>query len=143
MAGPNQDTTDRALLYSDGAARGNPGPAGAGAILYGPNGDILASLTRYLGRATNNVAEYQALILGLSEALDQGLSRLSVRLDSELIVRQLDGAYRVKSPGLKPLYQKACTLLERFESVDVAHVPRAQNKEADHLANQAIDEADS
>ncbi len=127
------------LLHSDGAARGNPGLAGAGAVLYGPDGEPVARLTRFLGETTNNVAEYQALIMGLAEALERGVRVLAVRLDSELIVRQLDGSYRVKAPGLKPLFEKARTLLGRFERVDVAHVPRADNAEADRLANLAID----
>jgi len=128
------------VLHSDGAARGNPGPAGAGAVLYDPDGREVARLHRYLGETTNNVAEYQALLLGLEAALARGVTHLAVRLDSELIVRQLQGAYRVKAPHLKPLFQQARDLLGRFQGVEVAHVPRAQNAVADKLANQAIDQ---
>lgn len=133
-------TTDQFTLYSDGAARGNPGPAGAGAVLIDAQGREVARLRQYLGETTNNVAEYQALLMGLEAALARGITRLGVRLDSELIVRQLQGAYRVKAPHLKPLFQQARELLSRFQAVDIAHVPRAQNRVADQLANEAIDQ---
>ncbi len=128
------------ILHADGGARGNPGPAGAGAVLYDPQGRTLARRARYLGRTTNNVAEYQGLILGLETARDLGARSLTVRLDSELIVRQLNGQYRVRTPHLRPLYQKARQLMTDFEAVEVQHVPREQNAEADRLVNQAIDQ---
>lgn len=134
-------SSQKFTLHSDGAARGNPGPAGAGAVLSDSEGEEVAKLKQYLGETTNNVAEYQALLLGLGAARAQGIERLSVRLDSELIVKQLQGAYRVKAPHLKPLYQQAKTLLAEFADVDVAHVRREHNKVADKLANEAIDEA--
>jgi ribonuclease HI len=129
------------ILHADGASRGNPGLAGAGAVLLDQTGRQVGSFKRFLGIATNNEAEYQALLLGLEGALKLGADRLSIRLDSQLLVRQLNGQYRVKSPGLKPLYEKALRLLRDFAEVDIIHVKRNLNTEADALANQAIDEA--
>ncbi len=127
------------VLFADGGSRGNPGPAGAGAVLLDAQGNTVAELSRYLGRTTNNVAEYEGLIMGLKAALEHGASRLAVRLDSELLVKQLNGQYRVKAPNLKPLYQKAQDIIKRFERVDIQHVRRELNKEADRMANQAMD----
>ena len=132
---------DRYHLYTDGGARGNPGPAGIGARLMTAAGDVVEDLADYIGRATNNVAEYQALIAGLEIALDRGVERLDVFLDSELVVRQVNGQYKVKDAGLKPLHQQACLLLSKFHEVDVKHVRREQNSAADALVNQAIDAA--
>jgi ribonuclease HI len=129
----------RLVLHADGGSRGNPGPAGAGAVLTTEDGEEVAGLSRYLGRATNNVAEYQALIMGLEEARRLGCRELEVRLDSELIVRQLSGRYRVKSPHLKPLHDRARELLAGFGRVRVSHVAREHNHKADRLANQAMD----
>ncbi len=126
-------------LQADGGARGNPGPAGAGAVLYDAEGREVAALSRFLGRATNNEAEYQALLMGLAEAQRLGAGELTVKLDSELIVRQLQGRYKVKAPGLKPLFAEAQRLLQPFAKVTIMHVPRAQNARADELANQAMD----
>ena len=127
-------------LHSDGGSRGNPGPAGAGAVLYDDQGQEVAALSRYLGRTTNNEAEYQALLMGLNEAKRLGAVRLTVKMDSELIVRQLEGQYRVKAPGLKPMYAEAKRLLQGFASVTILHVRREFNKRADELANQAMDQ---
>ena len=132
---------DRYHLYTDGGARGNPGPAGIGARLMTAAGDVVEDLADYIGKATNNVAEYQALIAGLEIALDRGVERLDVFLDSELVVRQVNGQYKVKDAGLKPLHQQACLLLSKFHEVDVKHVRREQNAAADALVNQAIDAA--
>jgi ribonuclease HI len=134
---------DRFHLYTDGGARGNPGPAGIGARLMTAAGDVVEDLADYIGTATNNVAEYQALIAGLEIALDRGVERLDVFLDSELVVRQVNGQYKVKDAGLKPLHQQACLLLSKFHEVDVKHVRREQNAAADALVNQAIDAAQS
>ena len=131
----------RAVLHTDGAARGNPGPAGAGAFLADEDGRELGSFKLFLGKTTNNVAEYKALILGLTKALELGVRHLEARLDSELLVKQLNGQYRVKSPHLKPLYEQARDLLQRFESRTIIHVRREFNSEADRLANLAIDQA--
>ena len=128
-------------LYTDGGARGNPGPAGIGAVLLTASGDVVEELGDFIGTATNNVAEYQALLAGLELALDRGVERLDVFLDSELVVRQVNGQYKVKDAGLKPLHAQACQLLSRFPEVDVKHVRREQNAEADRLVNEALDAA--
>jgi len=127
-------------LHIDGASRGNPGEAGFGVHVTSPAGEEVASLYGYLGRASNNVAEYQAL---LHYALARGARRLRVFSDSELVVRQMAGQYRVKHPDMLSLHRQARELLRRFERVDIAHVRREQNKEADRLANQALDEKSS
>ncbi len=126
-------------LHADGGSRGNPGPAGAGAVLYDDQGREVAALARYLGSTTNNEAEYQALIMGLAEAQRLGAAQLTVKMDSELVVRQLSGQYRVKAPGLKPLYDQARRLLQGFGAVTILHVRRQFNQRADELANQAMD----
>ncbi len=130
-----------ATLFADGGARGNPGPAASGAVLVGATGEILAEVGLYLGIATNNVAEWTALCIGLETALERGIRRLAVRLDSELVVKQINGEYRVKHAGLQSLYRRARGLLREFESIDVAHVPRSSNKLADRLVNRVLDEA--
>jgi ribonuclease HI len=130
-----------AVLWTDGAARGNPGPAGIGAILKSETGEVLYTGSEYLGHTTNNVAEYKAVLLGLAGALAQGISRIEVRADSELLIKQLKGEYRVKSPGLKPLFEEARRLIARFDSVKLTHIRRELNGEADRLANQGIDKA--
>jgi len=127
-------------VYSDGAARGNPGPAGAGAVLTDAAGNVIARLGRYLGRQTNNVAEYQGLILGLEHARQLGFREVEVRADSQLLVRQLKGEYAVRHAGLKPLHAEALRLLRTFDRYDVEHVPRAENALADEMSNRAIDE---
>jgi ribonuclease HI len=127
-------------LHVDGASRGNPGEAGFGVHVTGEDGREVASLYGYLGTATNNVAEYQALVHGLRFALARGAPSVEVYSDSELLVRQIDGRYRVKNPGLQPLHREAKGLLARFERARVAHVPRERNREADALANRAVDE---
>ncbi|MGH2377213.1 MAG: ribonuclease HI family protein [Candidatus Limnocylindria bacterium] len=130
-----------ATLYADGAARGNPGPAGAGAVLFGEGGEVLAELHKALGRATNNVAEYEALILGLEEAKRRGIARLDVRMDSMLVVRQMQGLWKIKHPGLRPLALRAGALLAEFPARTIEHVPREENFHADRLANLALDRA--
>lgn len=127
----------------DGACRGNPGAAGFGVHVTATDGSEVAALFGYLGRATNNVAEYQALLHGLRFALERGASSVEVFSDSELLVRQLEGRYRVKNAGLVPLHREAQGLLARFAKARVAHVPREQNRDADALANRALDERSS
>ena len=129
----------RYQLFTDGGARGNPGPAGIGARLLTAEGQLVEELGDAIGRATNNVAEYQALLAGLELALDHGVRCLDVFMDSELIVRQVSGQYRVKDATLKALHEQATRLLHRFHEVEVWHIPREQNSEADGLVNQAID----
>jgi ribonuclease HI len=126
-------------LHVDGASRGNPGEAGFGVHASTPDGRDLAGLYGYLGRATNNVAEYQGLLHGLRWALARGASEVEVYSDSELLVRQLAGRYRVKNAGLQPLFREAQSLLARFARARVTHVPRERNREADALANRAVD----
>jgi ribonuclease HI len=127
-------------VTSDGAARGNPGPAGAGAVIYDEHGQVLERLGKYLGRQTNNVAEYQALLLGLNRAHELGAAELEVVADSELMIRQLSGVYQVRAPALRELHTEALTLLKGFRKVKLVHVPREENEDADEMSNRAIDE---
>ncbi len=131
----------RATLYADGGARGNPGPAGSGAVLLDPDGTVIAELRRFLGHATNNVAEYTALIIGLEEAEKRGIDELDIRMDSLLVVQQMKGLWKIKHPGLKPLALRAGELLARFPNRTIEHVPRELNTLADTQVNRAIDEA--
>lgn len=128
-------------LETDGAARGNPGPAGIGVVGRSPAGEVVFRLAEPIGRATNNVAEYRALIAGLERALALGAENVRVQSDSELIVRQMLGEYRVRDAGLRPLHEKARRLAARVASFTIVHVPRSANAEADRLANLAIDSA--
>ena len=130
----------RVRVFSDGAARGNPGPAGAGAVILDQDGRVLARLGRFLGKQTNNVAEYQALLLGLRRARQIGAREVDVRADSQLLIRQLQGKYAVKNEVLKRLHEEALALLRSFERYALAHVPREQNELADEMSNRAIDE---
>ena len=130
----------RVTLYADGAARGNPGPAGSGALLVGPDGSRIAEVATPLGHATNNVAEYNGLISGLEEARRRGIDEVDVRMDSLLVVRQMQGLWKIKHPGLRPLALRAGALLAQFRERTIEHIPREQNGEADKLANRAIDE---
>ena len=130
------------VAYVDGGSRGNPGPAGFGARIEDEGGTALAELHGALGVTTNNVAEYQGLLHALRWARDNGRRAVHVRSDSQLLVRQMRGEYRVKHPGLKPLYVEACALVRGFARVTFEHIPREENAEADRLANLAMDEAD-
>ncbi len=129
----------RLTVYADGASRGNPGPAAIGASVQNGAGDELASVSETIGRTTNNVAEYKAAIAGVHAAHDLGATSIELRLDSELIVRQLAGRYRVKNAALKPLFGALVEALEAVGPYTVGHVPRARNKRADALANEALD----
>ncbi len=129
------------VVHVDGGARGNPGPAAVGAVVTGPEGEVLAEEGRFIGHATNNVAEYRAVLLGLELASDLGARRVEVVNDSELVARQIGGRYKVKNPGLRPLYQQAMQALRAFDSWSVRNVPRAGNARADALVNEALDEA--
>jgi len=129
------------LLMVDGAARGNPGPAGCGAVICDEKGAVVRELSRYLGHATNNVAEYEALLMGLEALIELKRNKIVVQSDSQLLVRQLNGEYRVKDEKLKVLYQRAAGLLRQFGSYRIVHVRREFNKAADRLANRGIDEA--
>src|ERR1700736_81800 len=123
----------------DGAARGNPGPAAYGLVLRRPDGTPLESLGKYIGRHTNNVAEYYALIAALDYALANGIKRLRVQSDSQLIVNQMKGLYKVKHPDLRPLHERAKKMAAALESFTIQYVPREQNREADAAANAALD----
>jgi ribonuclease HI len=126
-------------LAVDGASRGNPGPAGIGAAIIDRNGKSLAELSRYIGQATNNEAEYQALILGLELALERKHPGVVIQTDSELMAKQVRGEYRVKEPRLREMYARVHKLLEGFKRWQITEVPRAQNRLADRLSNIAID----
>ena len=134
-------------LYADGGARGNPGPAGAGAVVFDQSGKRVVEVADYLGVATNNIAEYEAVLRGmraLKNAYPEGYFKdatVTIKLDSKLIIEQLKGAYRVKHPNLVPRYLELKNLIARdFSRVEYIHVPRAQNVDADLLANKAMDE---
>jgi ribonuclease HI len=129
----------KATMFADGGSRGNPGPAASGAVLFGEDGEVLREVGTYLGVATNNVAEWTGLLTGLQAALELGVDDLAVRLDSELVVKQISGAYRVKHEGLIPLHAKAKALLRKFARVDVRHVRRKENAAADALVNAVLD----
>ncbi len=126
-------------IFTDGASRNNPGEAGAGVLILRDNKPV-AKLARYLGTTTNNIAEYTAAIMGMEHAIMLGASSVRLMADSELLVKQLNGQYKVKNEGLKPLHHKVKELIAKIGNVEVQYIPRAQNKEADALANKAIDE---
>lgn len=128
----------RVALRTDGGARGNPGPAGIGFVIE-VDGTAVCGAGRFLGSATNNVAEYEALIWGLENVIALGHETVTVYADSELLVKQINGLYRVKNAGLKPLYMRACGLLKNFSAYEVKHVRREMNKVADGFANDAMD----
>jgi ribonuclease HI/probable phosphoglycerate mutase len=140
FAGPSPATAPACKLFTDGASRGNPGEAGAGIVLLDDSDQELAARYRYLGQCTNNAAEYKALILGLETALELGCRQLVIHMDSQLIVRQVQGQYKVKNASLKPLFNQAKSLLAKIATWQIEHIPRAQNKRADELANRGIDE---
>ena len=137
---PPDRAQDTYIASIDGAARGNPGPASYAVVLRQPDGRPLDTLRKYLGHATNNVAEYLALIAALDYAHAHRISRLRVRSDSELLVRQMQGRYKVKSPDLRPLYERARKLAAGLAYFSIEHVPRERNREADALANAALDQ---
>jgi ribonuclease HI len=130
---------EEVTVHIDGGARGNPGEAGVGAYFQDRSGAPLQSIARYIGRATNNTAEYQALLIALARARDAGVKHLRVFSDSELLVNQVNGRYRTTVPHLQQYLQEAIRLMREIGRVDVAHVRREQNKEADALANEAMD----
>jgi ribonuclease HI len=129
------------VVWTDGGARGNPGPAGYGAVVTTPGGQVLAEVAQGIGWATNNVAEYRALLLGLELAREVGAREVDVVNDSELVSRQIGGEYRVKHAGLKPLYHEAMEALRGFDRWSVRSVPREGNERADQLVNEALDAA--
>jgi len=131
------------VAYIDGGARGNPGPAGYGVRIQSADGTVLDELHGALGIATNNVAEYNGLLAALQWAVKNNVSRLHIRADSELLVKQMRGEYKVKNPGLQPLYVRARLLVAELDEVRFEHVRRELNKEADRLSNLGMDEAEA
>lgn len=129
----------RLTVQIDGGSRGNPGPSAAGIVLTTDDGTVVHEAGLYLGRATNNVAEYRALVAGLQAAKTLGAAQVEVLSDSELLVRQMNGEYRVKNPGLRPLYEQACRLTDAFAACSFRHIRREDNRLADRLVNQALD----
>jgi ribonuclease HI len=127
----------------DGGSRGNPGPAAYGVVIRDAKGDIVAKLKKYIGRMTNNVAEYYGLIAALDYAESQGIRALRIEADSELMVKQMRGVYKVRSPELQPLYERARKMAAALESFRIDHVYREHNREADALANEAMDEVEA
>lgn len=125
-------------IYADGGSRGNPGPSGIGVILFDDDGNTISQLAEFIGKTTNNQAEYQALIMGLQEALVYGAWEVTVHLDSQLLVNQLTGEYRVKNENIKKLFFLAQNLIKKFKKVKFIKIPRSENFEADKLVNQAI-----
>lgn len=133
------------IIHTDGGARGNPGPAGIGVDVRDTEGGVLGTVSEYIGEATNNIAEYTAIVRALEYATslvpDSKGVQLTIRLDSQLVERQMNGVYKVKDAGLRPLYEQAKLLVENYASVSFVHIPRSENKIADTLANEAMDSA--
>ena len=131
----------RVVVHVDGGARGNPGPAAVGVVVSTPDGEVLEEASAVIGEATNNVAEYRGLLLGLERASALGASVVEIVNDSELVARQVGGIYKVKHEGMKPLHRQAMEALSRFDDWTIRSVPREQNARADELVNEALDEA--
>jgi ribonuclease HI len=129
----------KVVVHVDGGARGNPGPAGIGVVVSSGEGEVLRELGERIGPATNNVAEYRALLRGIEVARELGASDVEFVNDSELVAKQLTGAYRVKHPAMQPLYAQAISALRQFDSWTIRSVPRARNARADALVNRALD----
>jgi len=129
---------DKCVLYTDGASKGNPGDAGIGIVISEPDGTVIREIGEYIGKATNNVAEYKALIRGLQECHEMGATSVEINTDSELLARQISGFYKVKSERLKPLHGEAMSILRHFRAVSISHVAREFNRRADELANEGV-----
>ena len=133
---------DKVFIYTDGASRGNPGPASIGVYITDSEGHVCIEFGETLGLQTNNFAEYMAVVRGLQTALDNKVSKVTLKSDSQLLIRQLLGQYRVKKATLIPLFEKCKELLNKFESFQLEHIPRELNQEADRLANQVLDRSE-
>ncbi len=129
---------EKVIIFTDGASQGNPGPAAIGAVIKDEQGRIITSISQGIGLTTNNQAEYRAIIAALENAVSLGANQVEIRSDSELVVRQINGRYRVKNAALKPLYQQVKHLLSQLTGFTITHIPRQQNTEADSLANMAL-----
>jgi len=132
---------EKLIIYTDGGARGNPGPAGIGAVIYDDQKSRIAEVSEYIGEATNNQAEYKAVIAALEKAKQLGAAEVEMYLDSELVVQQLNQKYKIKNKNLAPLFVKIWNLSIGFRKITYQHIPREENKEADRLANLAMDNA--
>ncbi len=132
-------SVNKVIINTDGAARGNPGPAAIGAIIKDDTGKVLARISRHIGSTTNNQAEYRAVIAALEKAVSLGVKNVVLKSDSELVVNQINGRYKIKNAALRPLYQEVVKLAGSLEKLTVSYIPRAQNAGADALANQALD----
>ncbi|MDD5423606.1 MAG: ribonuclease HI family protein [Candidatus Omnitrophica bacterium] len=129
----------KVFIYTDGGSRGNPGPAGVGVVIMDDKKKKkIKEMCKYIGEATNNTAEYSALICGLEEAIMLNADEIVVYMDSELVAKQLSGEYRVKNADIKPLFEKAVDILKKFKSFEIKYIERSKNKEADKLANKAM-----
>ncbi|MCK5061888.1 ribonuclease HI family protein [Candidatus Parcubacteria bacterium] len=127
------------IIYTDGGARGNPGPSGIGAVILDDKKNLIAEISEYIGEATNNQAEYRAVVAAIKKAKELGAMEIQFYLDSQLVVEQLNGNYKVKNKGLQPLFVSVYNDSLSFKKVAYSHIPREQNKEADKLANMAMD----
>lgn len=130
----------KVIIHTDGAARGNPGPAAIGATIKDETGNLIARISKRIGVTTNNQAEYRAIITALEKAINSGAKHVVLKSDSELVVQQINGRYKIKNTALRPLYQKVVQLTGSLESFTISYIPREQNAEADALANKALDE---
>ena len=131
---------NKVIINADGAARGNPGPAAIGATIKDETGNLIARISKRIGVTTNNQAEYRAIITALEKAINLGAKHVALKSDSELVVQQINGRYKIKNAALRPLYQEVVKLTGSLESITVSYVPRTRNAEADKLANKALDE---
>lgn len=132
-------SVEEAVIYTDGGSRGNPGIAGIGVHIEDKEGNLIREISQYIGEQTNNVAEYKALSRGLEVALDLGIKKITCYLDSELVVKQIKGEYKVKNERMIPMYNMVMPLIKKFSSFEIIHVRRELNKKADQLANEAMD----
>jgi ribonuclease HI len=139
LSSAGAQTATQVVVHVDGGARGNPGPAAVGVVVSAPGGEVLDEYAERIGVATNNVAEYQALLRGVQRARALGATQVDFVNDSELVAKQINGAYKVKHPAMRPLYEEAIAALEAFERWSIRSVPRAQNARADTLVNDALD----
>lgn len=132
-------TSNKLKIYTDGGARGNPGPAGIGAVVYNEKGELILEVSEFIGNTTNNQAEYKAVVSVLEKITEFNPEEINFFLDSELVVKQLNGDYKVKNPALKPLFLKIKELTKDIKKLSFSHIRREFNKQADHLANLAMD----
>jgi len=130
---------NKVIIHTDGAARGNPGPAAIGIIIKDENGKLIARISRCIGTTTNNQAEYQAIITALEKAISLSVKHVVLKSDSELVIKQINGQYKIKNMALRPLYQRVVHLIGSLESFSISYIPREQNAAADALANEALD----